>query len=400
MPFSRQWNIDIPQDTDRVYEGASRLRELTQDTGERINAFAPIGMITEWPMDSNIPDGWMECDGSAISRSTYAALFALISTSYGAGDGSTTFNIPDLRGIFVRCWDHGCGIDREHLYNTAKGNIIAGNVTLSGITGLKQLPVVGDTITGSGIPRGTTVAGVTGTTGTMTITMSAAALTTATGVVFALNIKSRGRIVKGSNTITVYSRDDLNYKLTVGSLISGYGIPAGSTISSVVYDASDNVTDIVISNNVTYTDTASALLDVYFVVESNIVASINGTTTVTITTGLSKRPRIGSRVTGADIPMNTFITALTGAGIPTAITISAAATATGSTTLTIDGDIIGTTQDDDNESHAHGVWPYVFLKETAAMDNRVTDYRTSTEGGSEMRPENMAMMYIIRTDTL
>jgi microcystin-dependent protein len=46
---------------------------------------------------SSIPSGWLECDGAAVSRSTYAALFAAIGTAYGVGDGSTTFNVPDLR---------------------------------------------------------------------------------------------------------------------------------------------------------------------------------------------------------------------------------------------------------------------------------------------------------------
>ena len=44
------------------------------------------------------PNGWLFCDGSAVSRTTYAALFAVIGTAYGSGDGSTTFNLPDLRG--------------------------------------------------------------------------------------------------------------------------------------------------------------------------------------------------------------------------------------------------------------------------------------------------------------
>lgn len=44
------------------------------------------------------PTGWLLCDGTAVSRSTYSALFAIISTTYGTGDGSTTFNVPDLRG--------------------------------------------------------------------------------------------------------------------------------------------------------------------------------------------------------------------------------------------------------------------------------------------------------------
>lgn len=44
------------------------------------------------------PDGWLLCDGAAVSRTTYEALFAAIGTAYGAGNGSTTFNVPDLRG--------------------------------------------------------------------------------------------------------------------------------------------------------------------------------------------------------------------------------------------------------------------------------------------------------------
>ena len=52
------------------------------------------------------PQGWLLCDGSAISRTDYAALFAVIGTIYGVGDGSTTFNLPDLRGEFRRGLDN------------------------------------------------------------------------------------------------------------------------------------------------------------------------------------------------------------------------------------------------------------------------------------------------------
>lgn len=47
---------------------------------------------------SSVPTGWLECDGSAVSRSTYSALFSAISTTYGVGDGSSTFNLPDFKG--------------------------------------------------------------------------------------------------------------------------------------------------------------------------------------------------------------------------------------------------------------------------------------------------------------
>ena len=55
----------------------------------------PTGTITPWSQ-ATPPSGFLECDGAAVSRSTYAALFAVISTTYGIGDGSTTFNVPNL----------------------------------------------------------------------------------------------------------------------------------------------------------------------------------------------------------------------------------------------------------------------------------------------------------------
>lgn len=57
----------------------------------------PPGVLVPYG-GSSAPSGWLLCDGSAVSRTTYAALFAILSTTYGAGDGSTTFNLPDLRG--------------------------------------------------------------------------------------------------------------------------------------------------------------------------------------------------------------------------------------------------------------------------------------------------------------
>lgn len=72
--------------------------------------------------DSAVPAGWLECDGAAVSRATYAALFAAISTTYGVGDGSTTFNLPDLRGEFPRGWDHGRGVDVARALGSAQSD--------------------------------------------------------------------------------------------------------------------------------------------------------------------------------------------------------------------------------------------------------------------------------------
>ena len=56
----------------------------------------PTATIVPWS-SSSVPSGFLECDGSAVSRSTYSALFAIVGTTYGSGDGASTFNVPDLQ---------------------------------------------------------------------------------------------------------------------------------------------------------------------------------------------------------------------------------------------------------------------------------------------------------------
>ena len=62
---------------------------------------APTGDVAYFAF-SGVPSGFLECNGAAVSRTTYSALFAVIGTTFGAGNGSTTFNVPDLRGYFVK----------------------------------------------------------------------------------------------------------------------------------------------------------------------------------------------------------------------------------------------------------------------------------------------------------
>jgi microcystin-dependent protein len=68
------------------------------------------GVVAFYPK-TTAPTGWLKANGAAISRTTYAALFAAIGVAFGAGDGSTTFNVPDLRGEFIRGLDDGRGVD-------------------------------------------------------------------------------------------------------------------------------------------------------------------------------------------------------------------------------------------------------------------------------------------------
>jgi microcystin-dependent protein len=80
----------------------------------------PIGLIAYFPFEA-IPGGWLECDGSEVSRETYSLLFAAIGTLYGAGDGAVTFNLPELRGEFIRGWSHGrADVDADRKLGSAQ----------------------------------------------------------------------------------------------------------------------------------------------------------------------------------------------------------------------------------------------------------------------------------------
>lgn len=70
---------------------------MAAQIAERLDAMVPSGSLLATAR-STAPSGYLLCDGAAVSRTTYADLFAAISTAYGVGNGSTTFNVPDLRG--------------------------------------------------------------------------------------------------------------------------------------------------------------------------------------------------------------------------------------------------------------------------------------------------------------
>jgi len=70
------------------------------------------------------PTGWLKCDGSAVNRTTYAPLFAAIGTAYGTGNGSTTFNLPDFRGEFLRGWDDSRGVDTSRVFGSSQSDLV------------------------------------------------------------------------------------------------------------------------------------------------------------------------------------------------------------------------------------------------------------------------------------
>ena len=96
-----------------------------------VNA-VPLGTVSGFA-GSTAPSGWQLCYGQAISRTQYAGLFAVVSTTYGVGDGSTTFNVPDLRGRVVAGLDNMGGTDAARLStaNTLGTTTGAETVTLT-----------------------------------------------------------------------------------------------------------------------------------------------------------------------------------------------------------------------------------------------------------------------------
>ena len=98
----------------------SRARDTASVKTYVDSEITPAGVVMTFAKNTE-PTGWLKANGAVISRTTYAALFAMIGTTYGAGNGSTTFSIPDLRGEFIRSWDDGRGADSARGFGTAQG---------------------------------------------------------------------------------------------------------------------------------------------------------------------------------------------------------------------------------------------------------------------------------------
>lgn len=100
----------IQPDHTKLTQLASAINSMIDKKTNSL-VFMPVGTLVIWPASSP-PSGYLECNGAAYFQRDYANLFALIGTTYGAGRGvSGTFRVPDLRGEFVRGWDHGRGVD-------------------------------------------------------------------------------------------------------------------------------------------------------------------------------------------------------------------------------------------------------------------------------------------------
>lgn len=101
----------------------SKALANTEFVQNAVGIAVPTGAVMGFARNS-APAGWLKANGAAVSRTAYAALFAAIGTTFGAGDGSTTFNLPDLRAEFVRGWDDSRGIDTGRVFGSWQDQMV------------------------------------------------------------------------------------------------------------------------------------------------------------------------------------------------------------------------------------------------------------------------------------
>lgn len=83
----------------------------------------PVGTLI-WYASRNVPSGWLPCDGSEVKRKQYPTLFSVIGTTFGIGDGSKTFNLPDLSNKFIRGWGPINSLDPNRVFGTTQGDLL------------------------------------------------------------------------------------------------------------------------------------------------------------------------------------------------------------------------------------------------------------------------------------
>lgn len=115
--FSEEISIE---DTSKSVATTEWVQELLSKMGD---VFSPTGSVVAMATRI-VPQGYLECNGNTVSRTSYSKLFSVIGTTFGVGDGSTTFNLPDLRGEFIRGFDSGRGVDASRSFGSNQDDAI------------------------------------------------------------------------------------------------------------------------------------------------------------------------------------------------------------------------------------------------------------------------------------
>ena len=249
--------ISLDTDTNNI-----RIHDGSTAGGAEI---IPSGTIVAYGAAS-APTGWLLCDNSAVSRTTYARLFAVIGTGYGVGDGSTTFNVPDLRDKVPL----GKGTNNATLGYTAGSagaNGVLTSATKTGVTTATSNTGTGNTGTStSGSSGATTVASNTGTgnTGNATSTTVASNTGNSQSTTVGYNATNAPTVVTGSSTsgssgATTVAANTGNSQSTTVASNTGAGGSGGLTLTvanrnDTLGVGAKDVTQIGIVTNVTQTN--------------------------------------------------------------------------------------------------------------------------------------------------
>ncbi len=231
----------------QIDKGVTTATTLKSQTPP-VNPFFPAGIIVPWGGAYNdVPPGFLFCDGSAVNRAKYYAAFRRLGTSYGAGDGSSTFNLPDLRGrTWVGTEIAGSSQSRMETSMTATGTSGAAVLTVTTTAGLR----LGMGAYGTGIASGAYIIALTATTVTLSNNLTDNVSGTVrfgklgasadpespgaagTGMSYGRNevkLTKKGCATATSTTLTVPGLAGLACGMLVSS--SSGDIPAGTTIA-------------------------------------------------------------------------------------------------------------------------------------------------------------------------
>lgn len=116
---------------------ATQVQAAIDEVVDKLASTIPAGAVV-YVAQNTAPTGFLKANGAAVSRTTYAALFAAIGTTFGAGNGTTTFTLPDLRGEFLRGWDDGRGVDSGRAFGSAQADDFKSHVHMQN-AGVKRI---------------------------------------------------------------------------------------------------------------------------------------------------------------------------------------------------------------------------------------------------------------------
>lgn len=161
-------------DQDNIADSAIILSKLSSSLQQSL---VPTGMLAPYGGTTAPSAGWLLCYGQAVSRSTYSSLFAVLGTAFGTGDGSTTFNLPDLRGRVPVGLDNigGTAANRIQKSSTLTTTNASPTATIGSATDIS----IGMYVESTNVPDGTTIIDISGTTVTLSANATAAGTNTA-----------------------------------------------------------------------------------------------------------------------------------------------------------------------------------------------------------------------------